>query len=184
MFKACIFDGWGSGKKLRISEEGELNAVVHPHPPKDEEILARPYRSRFSNSSASDDMVVNGATTAVDFHVSPSTEFDAYIKTISVLIGDGGSPALNKFGNLTALTNGVEICYTTQDLGTEVIHDGIKTNLEFVRLGTSTGAIGTGTDAYLADVSGGGTEKSYIPTIDLAQTFGLQYGNPFKKSIQ
>ena len=175
MLKGCLVDGHGSGQKLKINGEGELNAVIHPHPPKDEAILARPYRSRFL-ASASDDMTIDGSSTNVDFSVSPTEGFDAYIKVISILIGDGGSPNLNKFGDLTALSNGVEICYTTQDLGTEVIHDGIKTNLEFVRLGTSTGAIGTGNDAYLADVSGGGSEKSYIPTIDLAQTFGLRYG--------
>lgn len=176
MINVVHVDGHGRGVKAKINGEGETGVVVHPHPPKDEEILARPYRQRFSTSAGSSDMTVDGSSTAVDFYISPTSGFDSYIKVISVIIGDGGSPALNKFGNLSALANGVEICYTTQDLGTEVIHDGIKTNLEFIRLGTSTGAIGTGTDAYLADVSGGGTEKSYIPTIDLAQTFGLQNG--------
>lgn len=64
-------------------------------------------------------------------------------------------------------------------IGAFVLHDGIKTNLEFVRLGVATAGIGTGTDAFLADVSGGGTEKSYMPTIDLKETFGLPFGLPF-----
>ena len=98
-----------------------------------------------------------------------------------MVIGDGGSPNLNGYGALAALTNGVEWCLVTQDKGDYILHDGIKTNLEFVRLGVDTGAIGDGTTAYLADVSGGGSEKSYIPTIDLAETFGLAYGIRLRK---
>jgi len=56
------------------------------------------------------------------------------------------------------------------------LHDGIKTNLEFIRTGNDTAAIGTGVDSYLADTSGGGTEKNYLPSIDLAELFGLAYG--------
>jgi hypothetical protein len=48
-------------------------------------------------------------------------------------------------------------------------------------MGVDTGAIGTGSDAYLADVSGGGTEKSYLPTIDLEETFGVRYGIRLRK---
>jgi hypothetical protein len=61
------------------------------------------------------------------------------------------------------------------------LHDGIKTNLEFIRLGVDTAAIGDSTTAFLADVSGGGTEKSYLPTIDLQETFGLKYGIRLRK---
>ena len=68
-----------------------------------------------------------------------------------------------------------------QEEGEYILHDGIKTNLEFVRLGVDTGAIGTGVDAYLADVSGGGTEKSYLPVINMTQTFGMTWGLRLRK---
>jgi len=126
-------------------------------------------------------MRVDGSSNSVDFCIFAQADYDLYIKSISVIIGDGGTPALNKFGSLSALTNGIEWVLTTQELGDYELHDGIKTNLEFVRLGVDTGAIGDSTTAYLADVSGGGTEKSYIPTIDLNETFGLAYGIRLRK---
>jgi hypothetical protein len=121
-------------------------------------------------------MNVDGSVTPATFEINAISSKDIYIRSISVLIGDGGTPTLNKFGALPALTNGVEICYVTEDNGSFVIHDGVKTNLEFIRLGVDTAGVGTGTDAFLADVSGGGSEKSYMPIIDIQETFGLPFG--------
>jgi len=176
MITSRIADGKGNDRYAKISKENALEVLNHGHPPKSETLFAIPYRKRFTDSSNSTDMAVDGSSTEVDFSISAIPGKDIYIRSLSVLIGDGGSPALSKFGALTALTNGVEICYVTQDKGTFVMHDGIKTNLEFIRLGVDTAGIGTGTDAFLADVSGGGTEKSYLPIIDLQETFGLPFG--------
>jgi hypothetical protein len=167
MLNVAVTDGYGSGQRVKIQPEGTLNVVVHPHPPSSETLIAEPFRQFFTDDgtgTGSNDWIVNGATNNIDFYISAIADFDIYIKSISVIIGDGGSPALNKYGALAALTNGIEWVLTTQELGDYVLHDGIKTNIEFIRLGVDTGSIGTGADAYLADVSGGGTEKSYLPT--------------------
>lgn len=167
---------------LQINSEGEASVVVHPHPPKNEDISGAPlpFRQYFTDdgySSGSNDMIVTGTAAApLDFYISANQNYDIYIKQISVVIGDDGSPALNKYGAIGALTNGVQWVYQNQAEGEYELHDGIKTNLEFIRIGTDTGAIGTGVDAYLADVTGGGTEKSYLPMIDLAETFGMPWG--------
>jgi hypothetical protein len=182
--RTTIEDGSDSNIRLAISPEGVANVVVHPHPPLGETIFSQPFRQYMTidgTVSGSNDMAVNGATNNVDFYVSASQEVDIYIKSISVVIGDGGAPALNKYGALAALTNGIRWCHFTQEDGLYELHDGIKTNLEFVRIGVDTAAIGTGTDAFLADVSGGGTEKSYLPVIDLAETFGMPYGIRLRK---
>lgn len=179
MINVRIKDGHGSGNFAKIGGEGEVGVVVHPHPPIDESVFPLPFRQYFTDdgtTSGSNDMTVDGSTTNVDFYVSASEDFDIYIKSISIIIGDGGNPALNLYGSLSALTNGIEWIFQSNDQGEYELHDGIKTNLEFIRLGVDTGAIGTGSDAYLADVSGGGSEKSYLPTIDLKETFALQYG--------
>ena len=176
MITSRIQDGEGRGHYAKVTPENVLEVINHGHPPKSETLFAIPFRSYFKNSSDSLDMAVDGSVTQDNFNVSAVTNRDVYLRSISVLIGDGGTPALNKFGNLSALTNGIEIVYVTQDNGEFIIHDGIKTNLEFIRLGVDTAGIGTGTDAFLADVSGGGTEKSYLPTIDLQETFGLPFG--------
>jgi hypothetical protein len=179
--KTQIIDGFGSGRKAKVDEFGEFNAVIHPHPPKGDTTDVLPFRSYFENVG-SNDMTVNGSTNSVDFSINAVDEYDIYIKSISVVIGDGGTPALNKFGALSALTNGVEWVYFNQFQGEYILHEGIKTNLEFIRLAVDTGAIGTGVDAYLADVSGGGTEKSYLPTIDLAESYGMTWGIRLRKS--
>jgi hypothetical protein len=176
MIETRLVDGRGQSKYLRINSEGEASVVVHPHPPKGEQETALPYRARFADSAGATSMVVDGSSTNVEYSVSAGTERDIYIKYISLAIGDGGSPELNKFGAVTALTNGVQWTWNSQELGAVVLHDGIKTNLEFVRMGNATGAIGTGVDAYLAEASGGGAEKTYLPSIDLAVLFGLAYG--------
>ena len=175
MLGVKLIDGGGKGNTAKVNKEGTLEVVTHTHPPIGETIISVPFRGYFENSS-SNDMTVDGSVNSVSFSIEASQDFDIYIKSISVVIGDGGTPALNKFGALSALTNGVEWIYFTQEQAEYQLHEGIKTNLEFIRLAVDTGAIGTGTDAYLADVSGGGTEKSYLPTIDMAETYGLPYG--------
>jgi hypothetical protein len=172
------------GKKgfpLNINGEGEASVVVHPHPPKDESTNGSPlpFRQYFTDngkSTGSEDMTVDGSSTAQEFFIGASQDYDIYIKSISLSIGDGGSPTLNKFGAINALSSGVEWIYFNQSEGDYELHGGIKTNLEFIRLGVDTGSIGTGTDAYLADVSGGAAEKNYLPVIDMKETFGLQWG--------
>jgi hypothetical protein len=174
-------DGRGRNNFAKVNGEGELSVVVHPHPPKNEEETALPFRARFLDSGGSSDMAVDGSTTTVEYTVEASQDRDVYLKYVSLTIGDNGSPALNKFGALAALTNGVKWTWDSQDLGEVVLHDGIKTNLEFVRTGNDTGAVGTGVDSWLSDVSGGGTEKSYLPSIDMAELFGLAYGVRLRK---
>lgn len=174
--KTKLLDGTGSSNFAKVDDEGAVHTIEHPHPPLVEEESVLPYRMRFTNDLGDTDMNVDGSTTFVDFHVDSSPDFDIFIKTIFVEIGDNGSPALNKFGALTALSNGVAWIYFNQFEGEYILHEGIKTNKEFIRIGIDTHGIGTGVDAYLADVSGGGTEKSYLPIIDLSEMYGLRYG--------
>lgn len=169
-----------NGQQARVSEDGSLNCVIHPHPPKDEiEGPPLPFRQYFTDdgtSTGTTDMSVGVPADPVDYWINASDEYDIYINTISVQISDDGSPNLNKFGNITALTTGIEWIYFTRQEGEYTLHDGIKTNLDFIRLGAKTAGIGTGVDAFLADVSGGGTEKSYLPNIDISETFGMPWG--------
>ena len=184
MIEALLVDGHGRGNRVNISQEGAIQVINHGHPPKSETLFSLPFRQLFTNDAGATDMRVDGSSTSVDFKVSALDNRDVYIKYISAVIGDGGTPTLSKFGSLTSLTNGVEILYVTQDLGDFVVHDGIKTNLEFVRFGSDTGAIATLVDAFLADVSGGATEKSYLPSIDLVEVFGLPFGLRLRAGTQ
>ena len=173
-----------TGDRLKVTEEGTIGVVQHLHPPVNDTLRTVPYRQYFTDdgtTAGSNDMRVAGTAAGTDFYISASQDVDIFVRSISVVIGDGGSPALNKFGALTALTNGVRWCLFNQESGLYELHDGIKTNLEFIRIGAATAAIGTGTDAFLADVSGGGTEKSYLPVVNMADTFGMPYGVRLRK---
>jgi hypothetical protein len=182
MIDTKLKDGTGEGNFAKVTLEGALNVVEHPHPPLLESIEALPYRQKLINSSGVSNMNVNGSTISQDFSVNASQDYEIFIKTLFVEIADGGSPALNKFGALSSLTNGVEIFYQNQKTGLYTIHEGIKTNKEFIRIGIDTHGIGTGVDAYLADTSGGGTEKAYLPIIDFGEMMGMRYGIRLRKN--
>ena len=181
---SSIVDGQGGGHYLNIQKEGSIGVVMHQHPFVGETLTALPFRQYFTTNgiiSGSNLMRVNGSVNYVDFYVTAQQEYDVYIKYITFEIGDGGSPSLNKFGAEPALTNGVAWYWDTQEEPLYELHEGIKTNKEFIRIASDTGAIGTGADAYLADVSGGGTEKSYLPSMDMAEVYGLVWGLRLRK---
>lgn len=165
----------------KVDDEGQLNVIVHPHPPIAEQKSALPYRSYFTlNADGSTfDMRVDGSTTQQHFCINASNVYDRYIKTISVVIADVNA-ALNKFGNLAELTNGIEFQWFSQRTGTVVIADSIKTNFEFIRIAAGNPSFGDGAGAFKANNVQGSAE-GYIPIIDCAVTFGLPYGLRIKK---
>ena len=172
-----IIDGYGSGQKVKVNGEGEIPVVIHTHPPVDEEVSAYPFSQFFTDdgtSSGTSSMLVDGSTTPQEFYIQAQEDKDIYIKTISVRIEDNAG-RLNLYGALAALTNGVSWTYTTNELGEITIKDGIKTNLDFIRMGLSTPQIGSGSDAFRADVSGSAAD-TYIIVIDMIQTFGFPWG--------
>jgi hypothetical protein len=175
-------DGHGTKNKLRINGEGEASVVVHPHPPKDEAESALPFRQYFTldgTSSGDNDMRVDGSTNNVEFCIPADPEKDVYIKTISILISDAGA-TLSEFGNLAALSNGIEFKWTSQEEGDLIIADALTTNFEFVRLANGNPGFGDGTTAFQAgNISG--TSEGYLPVIDMSATFGLAYGVRLRK---
>ena len=175
-----IQDGQGTKSLLKIDEEGGIGVSVHTHPPLNEDVVSFPFRS-FLKNAGSNDMIVDGSTNSVEFAIEASQYYDIFIKTLSFRIGDSSSVTLANFGGLSALSTGCALCFQNDALGAIVIADELKSNLDLIRLGTSTGAVGTGTAAYKLDVSGGGSEDSYLPVMDMSQTFGFPWGLRLKK---
>ena len=184
MIPVQLSDGHGTGNKVKIDDEGAQFVVVHPHPPRDEKTAPLPFRQYFTDdgtSSGDEDMIVIGTAAApIDFYIEAVSGFDIYIKTLTVRISDNGS-TLDKFGALTALTNGVKWIHKTDKDGEYVLHDGIKSNLEYVRTALCQPAYGAGTTAFRADIQGGGTDDTYLPVIDCATTFGTPWGLRLRK---
>lgn len=167
-----------TGNGMDVSPEGFACTVQAPYPPILGNKFALPYRAYFLNG-ASNDMLVNGTSTSIDFSINSDSKKDVYINSINVIIADGGA-TLNKFGNIAALSNGIQIIWSTQDYGDVFIHDGIKTNLDFMRLAGGNPSVGTGANAFKADLSGGGAD-AYIPQIDFSDMFGMPWGMPLRK---
>lgn len=177
MIKSVIYDGTGSDAKARIDDEGQLNVIVHQHPPVSDTKPAIPFREFFKNACCSSDMKVNGACVSVDFTIEADPEQDIYIKAVSVVIADG-TAVLNQFGAVTALTTGLDFEWSTTDLGVTTIGDGLKTNFDFIRLALGYPGFGDGTAVFRASnvSSPPSSSEAYIPIIDFSQMFGLQYG--------
>lgn len=174
--KVQIVDGTGTGKHLKVNGEGEVPVSIHTHPPTNEDVVLYPFSQWFTAdgaSSGSNDMRVNGGTTPQEFYIKAQPEKDIFIKSISIKIADASS-VLNKFGNLTALTNGLSWTFRNDALGEVTIQDAMKQNIDVIRIGLATPGIG-GTDAFKADLSGAGAD-TYFSVIDLAQTFGFPWG--------
>jgi hypothetical protein len=184
MIKVGLSDSHGTSGAAKVNGEGELGVVVHPHPPQDEVVTVLPFRQYFTDNGSitgSNDMIVDGSTNSVDFYIKSVPDYEIYINSISLEIGDSGSPNLNGFGALSALTNGIEWVFFSQNNADYQLHDGIKTNKEFIRLSNGRGAFGDGTNAFLADVSGGASTKSYLPIIDISENFGMPWGLRLRK---
>jgi hypothetical protein len=177
MIKTRIEDGKGRGHHLGVTKGGKVCTLESTAPPAEEDDLALPFRQYFTDdglATGSEDMLINGATTPTDFYISAREDVDLYIKNIAVIIADAGATA-SKFGNLSALTNGVRFFWSNQAVGEIEIDEGLKTNLDFVRLGLGTPAFGSAANAYRVPNIEGNSE-GYIPNIDMTETFGLPWG--------
>jgi hypothetical protein len=167
----------------RVERDGTLQVVVHPHPPEIEETLVLPFRQFLTDngsSSGSNDMqVVGTAAIPIEFWASANHKRDIFIKTLSIEITDA-SASLNKFGNVTALSNGCELVWITKEEGEIVIADNLKSNYDFVRLGLGSPAIGSTTTAFRASNVSGNSE-GYIPTVDFSTVFGMPWGMRLRK---
>jgi hypothetical protein len=176
MIKVRLSDAHGTGSTSRINGEGELSVVVHPHPPRNEQISAIPVREYFKTSAGSSDMAVDGSGTPVEFHIVAQNNFDVYVKTASIIIADA-SQTLQEFGNTNAaLTNGVALEWRTAEFGTVTIHDGLKTNFDFIRLALGDPSFGDGTTAFLAANAVPTNIEAYLPVLDFTKIFGLPWG--------
>ena len=173
--KSYILDGKGNGRKAAVSSENAVIVSDLRLPPEDIDVPIRPFRQFMLNGASSDMRVAGSAASPIDFVVEASTDSDRYIDSISWVIADAQA-ALNKFGNITALTNGVELFYQDSKLGNVIIADSLKSNFEFLRLcGKGASPIGATTDSYRASNVQGASE-GYIMTLDFSEQFGMPWG--------
>ncbi len=177
-----IVGGKNNDRVAEVDKCGASGVVVHPHPPlnQDECIQLLPFKQLLTldgTANTSGDMLVDGSVTNVEFFVSAIQGFDLYIKNLSIMISDKGA-ALNKFGNIAALTNGLDFFYESQDTGKFVVETALQTNHDFVRLSLYQPMVGS----TMKLVNATADQDSFIPVIDFNTIFGMQYGLRLRKN--
>lgn len=71
---------------------------------------AIPFSKTLLNGTAFN-MNVNGSGANVNFSFSPLVSEVFYIDSLSMFLSDGSTPRYNEFGDIAALTNGIDIIY-------------------------------------------------------------------------
>jgi hypothetical protein len=180
MIKTSLVDGFGLANEARVNDEGALSVVAHQHPSLTDPTVGIPSVLDFTNAAGSADMQVAASLAAPQsFCIDARSDFDVYVKTVMVTIADQNAQ-LNQFGNLTALTNGVNFSWESQSLGSFVIKSAMKSNWDFVKLSRGNPSFGDGTAAFRAGNVSGNSE-GYLPVIDFFALFGMQYGIRLRK---
>jgi hypothetical protein len=170
-----------NGQRLNIDKEGNLNVVAHKRPPINQDTTLLPLRSYFQNNG-SRDMNVNGSVTSVDFSIKADNVREKSVKSMFISIVDAGA-SLSEFGNLPALTNGVEFIWQSQDFGEIVIANELKSNFDFVAFAGGQPSYGNGATAFVAP-NVIGNEEAILAFIDFQKLFGFEYGIPLRKGTK
>jgi hypothetical protein len=168
--------GGGDGYDAKVSSEYALSVQDQGLPPIEPIGRGQVFRQFLTNGGAasdSNDMQVDGSSTAVEFWVPADSTDELYISSLSFVIADA-SATLDKFGNITALTNGCDLEYFS-DGGTTTIASALKSNFDFVRLCQGNPAFGDGAGAFRAN-NVQSTSEGYLPVLDFKSVFGLPWG--------
>ena len=167
------------GRTARVADIDHLKVLSSNVPAFGEPTIQIAYRDYFRNAAGSENMNVTGSLASpVDFNILAHTgSCDRYIKSISFELL-GSAARLSDFGNITALTNGVDIIYFNPEVENGFVNisiDGIKSNWELLRLCKGDPAFGNTNNAFRASNVVGASD-AYIPFLDVSIVFGLLNG--------
>jgi len=129
-------DQYGISRSGFLSTRGDVMVAINEPPVRDP---ATPSRYRFfsqyadltGDGTGSTDMAVDGSTTPVEFKVSSSSDYDIRIMKIVIYIRDG-AVVHDRFGNITTLTNGLDISMREAGVSTPVI-EGAKNFAQLIQ---------------------------------------------------
>ena len=177
MLRSQLTDGTGTKRSARVDDLSSLVVSLNPCPPilEQKNRIFRQYLTADGTSSGSTVMKVNGAVTSVEFWVPAHAVNDRFITAVSFVISDA-TPTLNKFGTITALTNGCDFEYRRRAGEVVIIHGDLKTNWDFIRMCMGYPAFGDAANAFQA-TNIVGTSEGYIPVFNFLAVmppFGLK----------
>ena len=169
MIRTQIQDPKDRNKTASVDDQGGLIVSVASCPPriKQKNKIFRQYFTNGGGTSDSNDMLVDGSSTSVEFWIPAQQKNDLYITMVSFIIADAGAE-LNEFGGVSALTNGCDFEYTNNEGETITIGTALKTNWDFVRMCCGLPAFGDGATVFRANNVSGASE-GYIPFFNFLQ---------------
>lgn len=172
--KVVIKDGTGGGYKACVDNNNSILVTNTGVPPENVNVVLRPFVEFMTDLNGSSDMLVDGSTDNIEFFIQAGGQGDRFIHTLAITISDA-VPKFNKWGALTALTNGCQLVYEDPKLGDVVLGENLRSNFDWVQFCNFEPMFGTGNDAFLA-MNIEGTSEGYIPILDIEDVFGISHG--------
>ncbi len=158
----------------KVEDEGVLTSVL-PYPPLNVPNNIIPFVGNLTvnGDGTTSDLTVDGSVNSVDAFVGPPITGDLYITSANILIADSGVIALNRFGNINGgLANGMD--FFIENANQRFLFSGkLKTNFDFIRVGTLTQGLGGKNDAYQMSNATPLNEDAYNPVIDFTRVSPL-----------
>lgn len=162
-----------TGEKVGFADVQDKALLVSqlPYPPLGVENKVIPFIGALTVNGEGliTNLAVDGSVNPVDAFIGPPVFGDLYLTTANVLIADSGAIALNKFGSIGGgLTNGIDFFTETANERLD-ISISLKTNFDFIRVGTLTVGTGGKTDAYQLSNTDPSNNDGYNPVLDFTK---------------
>lgn len=164
----------GANGQVAAVSDGALVVSELPVPAFTEEILALPYSKFFTvdGDGVTNDLTVNGSLTApVLALINAEAGADIYIKEIKIIIDDevgGSGMILSDFGGIpSGLTNGFIPFFENKGQRLPINDRPLFTNLDFIRMGSLTSALGSDETAFRIKGAKAGSDFAYLPSWDM-----------------
>ena len=169
-----------TGRKARVTHDGALVTAPQRAPALPAGTV-NPYQYLAGKlgatglSSGTVNQNVDGSTTPQEFYVEAAADYDLHIMQITIIIGDG-SVTHNKFGAISALTNGWDLLLTEAGVDTGLIVKA-KTGGELILQSGLGRPFGAGADSFELTAYSGALDAQVV-TIPIGQFIpnGLRIG--------
>lgn len=112
---------------------------------------------------------LDGSTNPIDAFTQSESQFDIYITTVNIIIEGESSAALDRFGSLIGgLPEGILTFFENDGVRIPISEIPLRTNIDFLRVGTQSPEFGVDDSAWRIQLSGlGNANKAYNPVWDM-----------------
>jgi len=164
----------GDGPEHVGVQDQALLVSVMPYPPLDVPNNTIPFINvlTVNGDLLTRNLNVDGSVNPIDAFIGPPVIGDLYITTANILIADNAAIALNKFGGITALTNGINFFVENANERIEISSE-LKTNFDMIRISTLTAGTGGKNDAFQLSNTDPSNNDGYNPILDFTRVSPL-----------